>query len=64
LKLIDPPLAPEAVAKPKRMLILAVSIVLGLMIGAMVAIIRGSRRKTSQLILPENDSKLNLHKIG
>lgn len=53
LKLIDPPLAPETLAKPKRMLILAVAIVLGLMIGAMVAIIRGSRRKSSTIVVPE-----------
>ncbi len=53
LKLIDPPLAPEIVAKPKRVLILAVAIVLGLMIGAMVAIIRGSRRKSSTIVVSE-----------
>ncbi|MBD3768230.1 MAG: hypothetical protein IE928_09875, partial [Gammaproteobacteria bacterium] len=41
LRLIDPPLAPETVAKPRRMLILAVAIVLGLMLGSMIAIIRG-----------------------
>jgi uncharacterized protein involved in exopolysaccharide biosynthesis len=53
LKMIDPPLAPETVAKPKRVLILAVAIVLGLMIGAMVAIIRGSKRKSSTIVVPE-----------
>lgn len=53
LKMIDPPLAPEIVAKPKRVLILAVAIVLGLMIGAMVAIIRGSKRKSSTIVVSE-----------
>ncbi len=52
LKMIDPPLAPETVAKPKRVLILAVAIVLGLMMGAMVAIIRGRRRKSVGLVMP------------
>lgn len=63
LKFIDPPLAPEAVAKPKRVLILAVAIVLGLMLGSMIAIIRGSRRKSSQLILPNSHSPETLHSV-
>lgn len=67
LKLIDPPLAPETVAKPKRVLILAVAIVLGLMLGSMIAIIRGSRRKSNQLILPNGhkpETLNGLHRIG
>jgi LPS O-antigen subunit length determinant protein (WzzB/FepE family) len=54
LKIIDPPLPPETIAKPKRVLILAVAIVLGLMLGAMIAIIRGSRRKNGKIIIVDD----------
>lgn len=57
LKLIDPALAPETVAKPKRPLILAVAIVLGLMLGVFLAIIRGSRRK-SRLVLVQSSTAI------
>lgn len=64
LKVIDPALAPETVAKPKRVLILAVAIVLGLMLGAMIAIIRGSRRKNRKIIILDDHPHDHHHSAG